>query len=94
MGIRLALGATGAAIVRMVVRDGLRLLAIGIVVGLIIAVASSKVLDSLLFGIGHHDLPSMLGAPLVLLLAGLAACVIPASRAGRMSPVETIRADS
>jgi predicted permease len=94
MGIRLALGATGAAVVRMVVRDGLKLLAIGLVAGLVTAFASSKVLDSLLFGIGHHDLPSMLGAPLVLLLAGLAACVIPASRAGRMSPVETIRADS
>jgi predicted permease len=94
VGIRMALGATGSAIVSMIVRDGARLLAVGIVIGLAVAYASSKVLDSLLFGVGNHDALSLLGAPLTLLLAGFTACVIPAWRAGGMSPVETIRADS
>jgi putative ABC transport system permease protein len=94
MGIRLALGATASAVVGRVVREGASLLATGVAVGLVIAFASSNVLDSLLFGVWHHDALSMVGAPVVLLVAGLLACVIPARRAGTMDPVVTIRADS
>lgn len=91
VGIRLALGATAAGIVAMILREGAGLLAAGVVIGLTMSLAAARVLDSLLFGVGHHDVISMAGAPLVLLLTGTLACVVPASRAGRLNPVETIR---
>ena len=91
VGIRLALGATASGIVAMILREGAALLVAGVAIGLTMSLAASRVLDSLLFGVGHYDFISMTGAPLVLLLAGAVACVVPASRAGRLNPVETIR---
>jgi putative ABC transport system permease protein len=93
IGIRSALGATPHAIVRFVVRQGLALAGIGLVLGLGGALALSRYLRSMLFGIGPTD-PLTLSATAVLLAAvALAACLIPAWRAMRVDPVTVLRSE-
>jgi ABC-type antimicrobial peptide transport system permease subunit len=89
----LALGATSADIVRLVAGYGVRLTGAGIVLGLAGAWLMSSTLTGLLYGVGPRD--PMVFAATATLLAGiaLAACVIPARRAVRVSPVTALRGD-
>lgn len=92
MGIRLALGADGGQVTRLVVWESARLAAAGVLIGLAGAVAATRVMRSLLFDVSPTD-PITLGAVTVLLLAvAVAAAWIPARRASRVDPVDALRA--
>jgi putative ABC transport system permease protein len=91
IGIRLALGARRGAIFRLIVGHGLALAAMGIGLGIAGAIAASRVLETLLYGVRPLDPVTFLATPAILgLLAGLA-CAIPARRAARLDPVTTMR---
>jgi ABC-type antimicrobial peptide transport system permease subunit len=91
IGIRMALGATGATILRTVAGRGLGLVALGTAVGLSIALASSRLLGNALFGIDPRD-PRVFAFALAAILApAVAACLLPARRAASVDPIEALR---
>jgi predicted permease len=90
IGIRMALGATPARILRTVMRRGLVQLAIGLVLGLTGAYAATGMMRTLLFGIVPSDPISFATASLVLLSAGFLACWLPAWRATKVVPVQAL----
>lgn len=91
VSVRMALGATGGAIVRMLVRDSLRPVVAGVVCGLGVAALAGRAIEGFLFGVAGHD-PAALGAAvLVLLLAAAAAVLFPARRPARTDPAEMLR---
>jgi putative ABC transport system permease protein len=93
IGVRLALGAMPAQIRTMMLGQGMRLLGAGLVLGFVGAVALSRVIRSLLFGVSAND-PLIYGAvTLVLVCASLFACWLPARRASRVNPMVTLRAE-
>jgi ABC-type antimicrobial peptide transport system permease subunit len=92
IGIRLALGAAPGALIRMFVRQGLTLTAVGALVGLLTAVALTQWMSSLLFGIERLDPPTYAAVLAVLGLAAAAASSVPARRAAAVDPVETLTA--
>lgn len=93
IGVRSALGATRAQLVSLIVREGMGLTLIGVAIGLAGAVAATRALVTLLFGVSRLD--PMTYAGVVVLLAGVSAlaCWIPASRAARVDPSITLRAE-
>jgi putative ABC transport system permease protein len=92
-GIRLALGATRAAVTGSVVGQGLTLALTGIVLGVIISAMVARAMDSLLFGITAHDLPSYALATAAVLISALLASYLPARRASTVDPSVTLRAE-
>jgi len=90
-GIRTALGATPTDVVRQVLATGGRLIGLGIGLGLVGAVALSRVFASVLFGVAPADPIALLTAATVLALCGLAAVWLPARRAGRSDPIKALR---
>jgi putative ABC transport system permease protein len=93
IGIRAALGATRADLVRLVVRQGLTVTVVGLGAGMLIAALAARRLQPLLFGIAPLDLPSFVMMPLILLIVASLACVIPARRAAATDPATTLRAE-
>jgi len=91
IGIRMALGAQRADVLRMVIRDGIFMAGTGIVVGIGGALALTRLLRSLLFEIRPTDPLTFIGVSLLLGLVALAACYIPARRAMRVEPMEALR---
>src|SRR5208283_5036860 len=91
IGVRMALGAAQSDVVRMVLQQGALLAAIGIAIGLTGAFALTRLLKSMLFGIGVTDALTFAAAPLGLLLVVLLATTVPALRATRISPVAALR---
>ena len=93
IGVRMALGAQSSEVRGMVVRQGLTLAVIGVGIGLVGALALSRLISSLLFGIAPHD-PVTLGT-VTLALLGVAALAswLPAMRAARIDPTEALRAE-
>ena len=91
IGIRMALGAVPAGVARMVVGEALRVLLLGLALGLFGALALSRLLGSLLFNIAPTDPLTYGGAALLLLLVALLAALIPARAAARVDPLRTIR---
>jgi predicted permease len=93
VGVRLAVGANPGDIVRLVLRDGLALGAAGVAIGLALTAAGIGLLESLLFEVPSRD-PASLAAVVVLLLATTAAAAwLPARRAGRVDPIQALRAE-
>lgn len=91
IGVRMALGADGAAIRRLVLREGTGVVAVGLLCGLAGAVMMARVLRTLLFEVQPYD-PLTLGSVFAVLAAvGLTACYIPALRATRVDPVVALR---
>jgi predicted permease len=91
IGIRMAMGAQTGRVLRLVVGQGMRLAAAGLILGLIVAFTAMRVLASLLFGVSAHD-PLTFGAvSLVLALAAALACYIPARRATKVDPIIALR---
>ncbi|HSE65937.1 MAG TPA: ABC transporter permease, partial [Gemmatimonadales bacterium] len=93
IGVRSALGATRANILRLVLGQGLTLTGFGVLVGLAGAAAVSQVLVAMLFGVSHLDPMTYLGAMAVLAAVGLVACAVPAWRATRVDPATTLRTE-
>jgi putative ABC transport system permease protein len=93
IGIRVALGASPSSVLGMVVRDGMRLVLIGLALGLAGAFATSRLVASLLYGVTATDLVTYGAIALVLALVALLATVIPARRATRVDPMLALRAD-
>ncbi len=91
LGVRLALGAPPARLVRQVLGQGLRLSAAGFVIGATAASAAATAMSSLLFGIGALDPPAFLAAAALLLLVTLAASYVPARRAAKVDPLVALR---
>jgi putative ABC transport system permease protein len=93
MGIRLALGATPSAVLRLVVREGMALPLAGMAVGAAAALGLTRVLRASLYGVTPTD-PGVFGVTLgVMLLVAVLACVVPGRRATRADPLEALRAD-
>ena len=93
VGIRMALGASGGDVRGMVLTDGLRLVVIGLGVGVVAAIALSGLLSSQLFGVDPREPLVYAGVTLTLLAVGVTACFVPAWRATRVSPVTAMRAE-
>jgi putative ABC transport system permease protein len=93
MGVRAALGAERGALIRLVMRRGLGVTAIGLALGLIASVATTRALAGLLFGVTPLDPVAFAAAPLVLLPVAVAASLLPAMRAASVDPSEALRCE-
>ena len=91
IGVRMAIGAAAGDIRRMILRDGMSPVAIGLILGLAASFAVNRILQSQLVGVSPHDLVTMAGAPEVLILVALLACQIPARRAMHVDPAVALR---
>ena len=92
-GIRLALGAAPDHIAKSVLRQGAAYAGVGLLVGVPLALALSRLMESVLFGVTTHDPLTFTALPLAVTLTTVLACAIPARRAARVNPVTTLRAD-
>jgi predicted permease len=90
-GVRMALGAGSGSILRLVMRDVIVVLAAGVVVGVGISLASTRVLQQMLFGLGPRDAATMIGAAGVLSVVALVAGYLPARRATKVDPMVALR---
>jgi ABC-type antimicrobial peptide transport system permease subunit len=91
IGIRIAVGAQTWSIVRLVVRQGSQIVGLGLAIALIATFLLSRFMSSVLYGVSAND-PLTLGlASLVLVLAGLIACLLPALRAAKTNPIVALR---
>ena len=93
IGIRLALGAAGGDVIRLILGHGLLLTVIGLGIGIAGALALSSFVESLVWGIQPTDPLTFVGVTLVLAAAALAACFFPAYKASRADPLQTLRAE-
>ncbi|MEM7584196.1 MAG: ADOP family duplicated permease [Acidobacteriota bacterium] len=93
VGIRMALGARRRDVFRLIVGQGMMLTLIGIAIGLVGALWSSPLLESLLYGVQPRDLRVLAGVVAVVLLAAFAAAYLPARRASRFDPLVALRHD-
>jgi ABC-type antimicrobial peptide transport system permease subunit len=91
IGIRVALGARRADVIRMVLREGLSLTTIGSAIGVILAAAMSRVLAGFLFGIPPIDPVTFAGTTVLFAAIGVAACCVPVLRATRIDPTWALR---
>jgi putative ABC transport system permease protein len=91
IGIRVALGAQIRDVLRMVVVEGMKPTLLGVLIGLVGALALGRVLSSLIYGVSARDLATFACVSLLLTLVGLVASVVPAYRATQVDPVKTLR---
>jgi ABC-type antimicrobial peptide transport system permease subunit len=91
IGIRVALGASRAGVLRLVLLQGVGLTAIGIVLGLAASLGLTRFLSSLLYGVEANDPVTVLAVVVLLGAMSLLACYLPAYRASRANPVAAIR---
>ncbi len=93
IGVRMALGAPQWAVASMILREILRLVAMGSVAGAVVALILAKFVESLMFGLKPHDPLTVLLAAVILLVIGLIAGYLPARRASRIDPILALRSD-
>jgi putative ABC transport system permease protein len=91
IGIRVALGAQPRGVVWMVARDALRLVSLGIALGVPVAWALSRSVQSMLFGLSATDPAAITTAVLLIVVAGVVAAYLPARRAARVDPMIALR---
>jgi putative ABC transport system permease protein len=92
-GVRMALGAQRRDILGLVFRDGLKLAGFGVIGGVVVALALTRLFRSLLFGVTATDPVTLLLVSISLILISAAACYLPAIRAIKVDPVEALRVD-
>jgi putative ABC transport system permease protein len=93
IGVRLALGEAPGAIAAAIVRQGGLVTLSGLAVGLCVALASGRLIQALLYGVGARDPVVFAVTPAVLMMVALVACWVPARRASKLSPLEALRPD-
>jgi putative ABC transport system permease protein len=93
IGIRMALGARRADVLRLVVRQGMTMTLIGLALGLVGAFSISRVLRGLLHGVSPTDPLTFVAVSIVLLVVALLACLVPARRATRVDPIIALRTE-
>jgi predicted permease len=91
IGLRMALGATRASVLSLVLREGMLLVTIGVAIGFAAALGAGRLLRTMLFGVDAADPLSVAGAALILSAVALLACYLPAHRATRVDPLEALR---
>lgn len=91
IGIRMALGANPADVLRLFVKHGLKLLLLGVIIGLPLSFALARLLSSLLFGVRANDFVSFFGGALLLTVVVFLACYLPARQATRVDPMVALR---
>jgi putative ABC transport system permease protein len=92
-GVRIALGAGALDVVRLVLREGVVLIGLGLLLGIFAALALGQLVQSMLFGVEPHDPATFIAIVGLLALVALAACLIPAWRATRVDPATALRAE-
>jgi ABC-type antimicrobial peptide transport system permease subunit len=93
IGVRMALGASAAAVRRMVVAQGARVVGLGVVLGLGAALGATRALAGLLFGVAALDAATFVATASLMLAVGGLAAYLPARRASRVDPCESLRSD-
>src|SRR6266478_4677357 len=93
IGVRMAIGARPAEIVRMILSQGMGLALVGVIIGVATAFALTRAVKSFLFGVTLNDPATFLGVAAVLAAAALAACYLPARRAAQVDPLRALRAE-
>jgi ABC-type antimicrobial peptide transport system permease subunit len=93
IGVRMALGATAGEVRRMVVVQGARVVLVGAVIGIAVALLSTRALGSLLYGVAAVDPLVFLAMSVTLIGIGMLASYLPARRASRVDPMESLRSD-
>jgi putative ABC transport system permease protein len=93
LGVRVALGATAADVVRLVLGNGLRVVLAGALVGSLLALVAGRLIASLLYGVAPNDPVALVTVVFLLLVVAATASVIPALRASRTDPLEALRAE-
>lgn len=93
IGIRMALGAQAGAVLRMIMREGSVMVITGVALGLLLAMATAKILSGILYGVGALDPIAFTVAPLVLTTAALIATWLPARRATQVNPIQALRTE-
>jgi putative ABC transport system permease protein len=91
IGIRMALGAQPSGISRMILMEGMKFALIGVAVGLAAALALTRLMSQMIFGVGAFDPLTFAGVSILLILIAMAACYIPARRAMRTDPMIALR---
>jgi len=91
VGIRMALGANRADVLKMITRQGMRLAAVGVGIGLLLSLALAQVLSSLLIGVSGYDVTTFILVPTLLAGVALVACYLPARRATKVDPLVALR---
>lgn len=91
IGVRMALGASRGDVVRLVVRQGARLMGLGVAIGLLLALALGRLLSSQLFNVTAHDPVTFVTVTLILTGVGALSCYVPARRATRVDPLVALR---
>lgn len=93
IGVRIALGGSSAQVSRMVLGQGMRLALLGVGIGIIAAIAGTRVMGSLLFNVGTTDPVTFVAVPLLLSAIALRASYLPARRATKVDPMAAMRSD-
>lgn len=91
IGIRMALGAPTVTVLKMVLGKGLRLIGIGVLLGMLVSLGLTRLVSSMFWGVSPRDPVTLLGVLLVLVLVGTVACLVPARRATRVDPLVALR---
>jgi len=91
IGVRVALGAQRADVLRMILREGAKMTLAGAAIGVAAAFALTRLMAKLLFGVSATDPVTFVAVPVILVLVALAACYIPARRAARVDPLVALR---
>jgi len=91
IGIRMALGAESGDVLKLVMRMGLRLVILGVGIGLAVSLGVARIIATQLWGVSPYDPATLIVVPLLLLITGLVACWVPARRAARVDPLVALR---
>ncbi len=93
VAIRIAVGALPQSVVRLLMREGITLVVVGGLIGVVVSIIAARGLQSLLYGVTVWDPVAFIGAPLVLISVGVLAAFLPARRASRVDPANVLRVE-